>query len=313
MKIVSSLTEVERDQKSIVTVGTYDGVHIAHQKIIGEAVQRARRAGGRCVVFTFDPHPRTVVGKNPKSAKLLSTIEERIVMFDKLGIDLLIILPFTYEFSRITSRQFYETYVVHGIGVEEVVEGYDHLFGRDREGGIEILRSMGKEFNFRVTIVEPIMIDGEIVSSSRIRKHLEAGEVGCVRKLLGRPYAVDGIVVEGDHRGSTIGFPTANIGGLADRKLIPANGVYAASCVIDGIEYFGMMNVGVRPTFKHDNARVIEIHIFDFQRNIYGQQVRLHFYEYLRPELQFDLPEELIARMKQDAVQVRTMFKTKIT
>ncbi len=207
MKILSSLIDIQQDSNSIVTVGTFDGVHQAHQKILTEVVHRAREKKGRSVVVTFNPHPRTLVGKNAGAIRLLTTLEERITLLQKFDIEVLLIVPFTYEFSRLTPRQFYKEYVVGGIGVAEVIEGYDHSFGRDREARIAELQTIAREFGFGVRVVEPITIDGDVVGSSKIRKHLEVGNVRKANLLLGRIYSADGIVIEGEGRGPIDRFP----------------------------------------------------------------------------------------------------------
>lgn len=185
MKILSSLIEIQRDLNSVVTVGTFDGVHRAHQKILTEVVRCAGERKGRSVVVTFDPHPRTLVGKNAGAVRLLTTLKERIALLQEFDIDVLLIVPFTYEFSRLTPRQFYEKYIVGGIGAAEVIEGYDHSFGRDREAGIAELQAMAREFGFVVRMIEPVTIENEIIGSSKIRKHIEAGRVRNANLLLG--------------------------------------------------------------------------------------------------------------------------------
>lgn len=309
MKILSSLIDIQQDSNSIVTVGTFDGVHQAHQKILTEVVHRAREKKGRSVVVTFNPHPRTLVGKNAGAIRLLTTLEERITLLQKFDIEVLLIVPFTYEFSRLTPRQFYKEYVVGGIGVAEVIEGYDHSFGRDREARIAELQTIAREFGFGVRVVEPITIDGDVVGSSKIRKHLEVGNVRKANLLLGRIYSADGIVIEGEGRGPLIGFPTANISIIGERKLIPARGVYVASMVMDGSEYPGMLNIGTRPTFTETTELSIEIHLFDFSEEIYGRRVQIRFYDRIRDEKRFVSPETLAQQLRLDAEMCKAIMK----
>lgn len=300
MKIVRSLDEIAVDPKTVVTVGTFDGVHLAHREIIREVVNRAKMMEGRSVIITFDPHPKTVVSPVLGELNLLSTIDERIALLGQLNVDIAYVIPFTYEFSRLTSTQFYERYVVQGIGVKEVVVGYDHMFGRDREAGIEELVGMGQKYNFSVFAVHPFMLDGEVVSSTRVRQALIAGNVVEAAKFLGRPYALDGTVVKGDGRGKTIGYPTANIVPLAVQKIVPANGVYLVGIQHDGVQYFGMMNIGVRPSVTSGTVRTVEVNIFDFDRSIYGEIITITFLHRLREERKFSSVGELVTQLQQD-------------
>jgi riboflavin kinase/FMN adenylyltransferase len=309
MKVLSSLIDIQQDQNSVVTIGTFDGVHLAHTRILTELVHRAQERIGRSVVVTFHPHPRTLVGKNAGMVRLLTTLEERIALLQEFEIDLLLIVPFTYEFSRLTPQQFYKEYIIGAIGVAEVIEGYDHSFGRDREAGTGELQTMGREFGFEVRIIDPVTIDGEIVGSSKIRKHIEAGRIREANLLLGRIYSAEGLIIEGEGRGRSIGYPTANVNIIGDRKLVPARGVYAASLVLDGNEYPGMLNVGTRPTFTELTELFIEIHLFDFNRDIYKRRVQIRFYDRIRDEHRFAGPEALAQQLEQDAGQCKAIFK----
>src|ERR1041385_2978445 len=224
MIVARSLQEINHQANSVVTVGTFDGIHVGHRTIINELITRARKRDGRSVVVTFDPHPREVVGRGP--VKLLSSLDERLDMFKQLGVDAALVLQFTYEFSRQTSFEFYERYVVNGVGVKEVIVGYDHMFGRDREAGVKELQQMGAQIGFSAIAVPPVSMNGEVISSSRIREYLMRGDVEKTEQLLSRPYSLEGTVVQGDKRGASLGFPTANIRPLFENKLVPAEGVY---------------------------------------------------------------------------------------
>jgi riboflavin kinase/FMN adenylyltransferase len=300
MKLARSLTDIKRDSNSVVTVGTFDGVHRAHQEIIREVVQRARRIEGRSVVVTFDPHPREVLGGNQSPIQLLSTIEERVEMFRELHVDLTYIINFTYEFSRLSPLEFYRQHVINGIGVCEVVVGYDHHFGRDRTAGVEGLIQMGKEFNFSVFAVHPYMVDGETVSSTRIRAALQEGEVIKAWKFLGFPYRLSGTVVRGDGRGRQLGYPTANIAPSLTKKALPANGVYLVAVQLGSENYYGMMNIGVRPTLTEGAERTAEVHILEFDRDIYGETLSVGFLRRLREERKFSSAQDLIAQLDRD-------------
>jgi riboflavin kinase/FMN adenylyltransferase len=300
MRIVRSLNEITHDDNSVVTVGSFDGVHLAHQEIVREVVNRARMREGRSVVVTFDPHPKEVVGSPDKSVRLLSTIEERRALLGCLHIDVLYIINFTYEFSRLSSREFYERYIVRGVAASEVVVGYDHMFGRDREAGIEELVRMGQEFNFSVFAVHPFKIDGETVSSSVIRRALGAGNIERAHQMLGYPYVIDGIVVPGDGRGKTIGYPTANIKPSSEKKIVPGNGVYFVSVQVLGRELFGMMNIGTRPTVTTSGAQTLEVHIFDLTEDLYGDAITVRFLRRLRDEKKFASVSDLIDQLAKD-------------
>jgi riboflavin kinase/FMN adenylyltransferase len=301
VKVVQSLEEVQRNKNSVVTVGTFDGVHLAHRAIIREAVNRAKMREGRSVVLTFNPHPKEVV-PSPRGGevRLLTTVQERVSAFASLGIDEVFIIPFTREFSQLSPHEFYEQYVVKGTGVSEVVVGYDHMFGRGRSAGIEELMRMGKEFDFSVFAVHPFAVDGEPVSSTRIRRALAVGDLDHAQRLLGYRYGVSGKVVRGDRRGATLGFPTANITPDSLRKALPAYGVYVVAVGWRGLTYAGMMNIGVRPTVNATHAETMEVHIFDFHGDLYGETLRVEFLGRLRDERRFESLEALVAQLRRD-------------
>lgn len=300
MQVIHSIEEIQKDRNTVVTVGTYDGVHLGHQRILREVVQRAQARKGRSVCVTFDPHPKEIVGKDKGGIELLTTLDERIELLKERELDLLLVLKFTYEFSRQTPRQFYEKYLVNGIGISEEVGGYDHMFGRDRTGSVEELRKIADEFDFAVTIVPPVSVDGEIVSSTKVRQALREGEVQRAARYLGREYVLSGTVVKGAGRGAALGFPTANIEPLSRKKLVPKDGVYFVRALVGDQSYFGMMNIGVRPTFETDHRRVIEVHLFEFDRIIYGERIVVKFLQRIRDEIRFSTIEDLITRMHQD-------------
>lgn len=300
MKQAFRLSEVVHDKNSVVTVGSFDGFHRAHQKIIREVVERARNRKGRSVVMTFEPHPQEVIGKRKEPVQLLSTIEERQKLFKEFGVDVLVVLRFDYEFSQQSFREFYITHIIEGAGVSEVVEGYDHHFGRDREGNIEELERLGKEFGFSITVLDPVYAGKEVVSSSAIRRALLEGQVEHAAELIGRPYNLGGTVVRGDGRGKELGYPTANIRPHSPKKLIPKNGIYFVNVVGVGDEHFGMTSIGVRPTFHYDGARVVEVNILDFEGDLYNQEIEIHFLRRLRDEQKFDSADALIRQMDND-------------
>jgi riboflavin kinase / FMN adenylyltransferase len=300
MIVARSIGEISREKNSVVTVGTFDGVHKAHQEIVREVVHRAKRIGGRSVVITFDPHPKEIVGKFAEPIHLLTTIEERIALLEGLNVDVLLVLKFTLEFSRQSSHEFYERFLVNGTGVNEVVVGYDHKFGSNRQGSTEELVRMGKEFDFSVFTFHPYSVGGEIVSSTHVRHALAAGEVEKAESFLGRAYSLRGTVVKGDGRGRTIGFPTANIAMESAVKMVPANGVYLVGVEIDGKHLFGMMNIGVRPTVTQGLQRTIEIHVLEVDQDMYGSTMTVHFLRRLRSEQRFASLQELVKQLQSD-------------
>lgn len=299
MKIIKDLKDIERDKKTVITLGTFDGLHLGHQQIVETLIKKSKQSNARNFLITFDPHPRKVIpGRN--DVKLLSTLEEKTSIFEKLGLENLFVVKFTSEFSKQTPEQFVEKYFVNGIGLQEIVIGYDHHFGKGRGGDFELLRSLGDKFNFAVTIVPEYMIDGETISSTKIRNALLEGNILRANKFLGRFYSFKGKVVKGDGRGKDLGFPTANLTIEDEDKLIPAKGIYAAECIIDGEKYYGLLSLGNRPTF-HEHGEVIpEFYIFDFDKNIYGKGLGVNLVEKIRDEEKFNSVEELISQMKKD-------------
>ncbi|MGA7160504.1 MAG: riboflavin biosynthesis protein RibF [Bacteroidota bacterium] len=317
MKIVQSLSEITLNKDSVISIGTFDGVHLAHQKIIREVSQRARERNGRSVIVTFNPHPKEVVGKRersdgngkPNSVDLLTTHDEKLDLISRLGIDIVFVVPFTYEFSRKSFRDFYVEYIVNGIGVSEVIEGYDHGFGRDREAGLAQLLALGKEFGFSVVAEKQFNVNAELVSSSRIRSLLLQGEVGKANILLGRRFSFSGTVIAGDNRGKSLGFPTANIAVGDPRKLLPANGVYAVKILVEGATHEALMSIGVLPTFYKDHARVCEVFIYDFKQDIYAKTVTVECVQWIRGEKKFFSSEELVKEMNNDKRIGKNIFE----
>jgi riboflavin kinase/FMN adenylyltransferase len=312
MDIVFQPSEIEYVKNSVVSVGTFDGVHLAHQQLLHEVVERAHARNGRSIVLTFDPHPKEVLTGQPMH--LLTTMEERQQICEQLGIDVFYRIAFTYEFSRQTSREFYLRYVVQGCGVSEVVEGYDHHFGRDREGSVEELLKLGREFEFSVAALKPVYVDEEIVSSSQIRQHLLQGKVDRALRLLGRPYALSGTVVRGDARGRGLGYPTANLQ-LTHHKLVPQDGIYFVQVDVGGPTKYGMVSIGVRPTFFDQGLRTVEVHLLDFEGDLYGETLTVQFLRRLREERKFGSAQQLIDQMHLDEEHSRALmaeFQSKV-
>lgn len=302
MKREYGLDQISTDSSSVVTVGTFDGVHVGHRAILRYLVNRAAEQSGTSVVMSFDPHPREVV--HGEEVALLTTIEERAEVMEKLGIDRFIVIPFTEEFSKLQAGSFVRDILVKRIGLQEIVIGYDHAFGRDRRGDAELLADLGTEHGFTVDIIPAQVVEEHVVSSTEIRAALtESGDVKLAAQMLGRPYSLKGTVIEGDGRGRTIGFPTANLSVDHPRKTIPAAGVYAVRVYVptgDPHEvYAGMMNIGFRPTFEGQGFAA-EVHLLEFDGNLYGQDLRIEFVDRMRDERKFESVEALMEQLSRD-------------
>jgi riboflavin kinase/FMN adenylyltransferase len=300
MKIIRSIEEIPFDSNTVITIGTFDGVHLAHQKIINEVVTQAKKHNCRSVIITFDPHPREIIVDSKSDIKLLTTLQERQEICEKYGIDVFIILTFDRTFAQQSYHDFYNKYLVCGIGVRIVIEGYDHHWGKNREGNIESLIKIGKEFGFDVVSVEPITLDGITLKSSIIRNELYEGNVNNAARYLGRPYRLRGKVIKGAGRGRLLGYPTANIELDSVKKLVPKNGIYFVRVHFEENTYFGITSIGVRPTFQAKGKRTIEVYILDFDKDIYGCSIGIDFLSRLRDELKFDSTDKLIQQMNED-------------
>lgn len=298
MNIYHDIKEFPEIHHAVVTVGTFDGVHLGHQQIFHRMKAIAREMKGESVVVTFYPHPRLVIHPDSTDLKFINTREKKYQLIEKNGIDHLVIIPFTKEFSRTASSEFVKKILVEKIGVKKLIIGYDHHFGKDRQGSIMELRGLSKIHGFEVEEVGALEIDGIPVSSTKIRNALIEGNVRLANHLLGYEYSITGTVVEGSKIGRMIGFPTANIE-LHDRyKLISANGVYACRAEWKGRIYKGMGNIGFRPTIN-EGKLTIEVHLFDFDEEIYGDSLTIFFVDRIRDEVRFEnlagLRDQLIA------------------
>lgn len=295
------LQDYQKNQANVLTVGTFDGVHLGHQALVRNVVARARKKSAPAVVVTFDPHPREVIGPASDGIRLLTTLTERASIMREYGIDQMVVIPFTRDFSILTSEEFIREYVYNRVGVDEFVIGYDHHFGRDRQGSIHTLQKLSKELGFSVHVEKAHEVGHITVSSTVIRKLLEVeGDVSAAAGMLGRRYEVSGTIVKGDQRGRTIGFPTANLEPESGNKILPAKGVYCVEVMLEGQAYNGMMNIGNRPTFKGGNKVVPEVHLFDFSRTVYGSHMKIRFNRRIRGEKKFNSVEELVEQLMKD-------------
>jgi riboflavin kinase/FMN adenylyltransferase len=299
MRIYKDLSEVSHDKNSIVTLGTFDGIHLGHRRIIDEVVKKAALLGGRSFLITFYPHPRKIISRE-NNIELLSTPSEKAKMVESLGIVNMLIIKFTKEFSQLGPDKFIEKYIVGGIGAKEVVIGYDHHFGKGRGGDINSLKKKGKDSGFEVTIIPACDIDGDAISSTKIRRAISEGDIKHANKYLGRFYTFSGKVIRGDKRGRELGFPTANLEVENNDKLLPAIGIYAVEFIVKEKKHFGLLSVGKRPTFYTSGDIVPEVYIYDFDENIYDEFVTVNVVERIRGEEKFSSADELIKQMNND-------------
>ena len=299
MKIYYSLEDFSKQSNAVVTSGTFDGVHIGHQKIIARLKEIAEKSGGETVVITFWPHPRLILKPEDDSLRLLNTFEEKAELLKQQGIKHLLRIPFTKEFSQISSQAFIKNILVDTIGTKKLVIGYDHRFGNNREGSFEQLKVNGPAYGFEVQEIERQDIDHIAVSSSKIRKALEEGDIETATHFLGRSYSMTGEVVKGDKLGRVLGYPTANIDLDSRHKLIPSDGIYAVTVKYDSVVYQSMLYIGNRPTVN-GNKRVIEVNLFDFNKEIYGESLTVYFHGLIRLDEKFQDLEALKLRLHQD-------------
>lgn len=306
MKVLTSLSALPILRNPIVTLGTYDGVHIGHKTILTQLINKAKETGKDSMLITFDPHPRQALGLGEIS--LLSTLEEKINLLSETGLDYLLILPFTKEFSTQGATEFITNVLIDQLNISEIMLGYDHKFGHNREGDVHLLADVLTKTGRFVNEIPAQDVDEIIVSSSKIRTALIEGEIQTANRLLGYNYQVSGKVVLGNQLGRTIGFPTANIELTNTSKLIPGDGVYAVKLTVEGITHHGMMNIGIRPTVSNSQNRVIEVHLFDFNSDIYGESVTITVSNHLRREQVFSGIEALTEQLKKDEVNSRRYF-----
>jgi len=304
------LDDASRDLNTVLTVGTFDGVHEGHKVLIKAVVDRAVELSARSVIVTFDPHPRDIINPGSDGIKLLSTLPERCELLADLGIDEMIVIPFDRDFSLLTSEEFIRDVIYKKIGVKEFIIGYDHQFGKDREGTIETVRTLGEKLGFQANVISRQEVENQTVSSTSIRKALQVeGNAEKAAKFLGRYYILHGTVVHGEKRGGKIGFPTANVHVDQAKKIIPREGVYAVWIRVDGEYHPAMMNIGKRPTFDGEDLTV-EVHIFDFDEDIYGKEVHTQFVKRLRDEKKFSGADELKKQLEKDKADAEKILKS---
>ncbi|MBK9147222.1 MAG: bifunctional riboflavin kinase/FAD synthetase [Flavobacteriales bacterium] len=293
MLVHTDINDFKGVKRPVLTTGTFDGVHRGHRAIIERLIARAKKEEGESVLFTFHPHPRMVLFPGDGDLKLLSTQEEKRALLEAAGLDHLLVVPFSRQFSRMHALDYVRDVLVGAIGARAVVIGYDHRFGRNREGDLVLLRQLGEAYDIDVEEIPAQEVDHVKVSSTKIRQALQAGEVAAANELLGYSYPLHGVVVKGDQLGRTIGYPTANIGATDPYKLIPGNGVYAVEAYLKDGDRKGMLYIGERPTVSGGLQRNIEVNIFGLDRDLYGEAITVRFIHRLRGDQRFESMEAL--------------------
>ena len=311
MKIIQTISNFNSTENTVVTIGTFDGIHIGHQKILSDLIETAKREKKKSVLLTFFPHPRMVLQKDV-SIKLLNTINEKSVLLEKMGLDYLIIHPFSQEFSRLTALDFVRDILVNKLNTSRLIIGYDHHFGKNREGNIHQLKEYSLLYDFEVEEIPAQDIDDVSVSSTKVRKALHDGNLKTANNYLGYSYMLNGTVVNGKKLGGRIGYPTANLNIKEDYKLIPKTGVYVIKSIIDGTAFSGMMNIGFRPTVSGKH-QTIEAHFFNFDKDLYGKLITVELLYFLREEKKFDSVEELIVQLNTDKENAISYLKNNLS
>ncbi|MCX7875189.1 MAG: bifunctional riboflavin kinase/FAD synthetase [Melioribacteraceae bacterium] len=299
MNIYTDRSEFNFESKSVVTVGSFDGLHLGHKKIINELLTTAKKNNETNFVVTFDPHPRSVLSQYSE-VNILTSLDEKKMILSDLGVENLFIIHFTREFSQLSSEDFIKKFLVEKLNASHIIIGHDHKFGKDRLGDENKLREIGNKLGFTVSSVQPECIDDITISSTKIRNFLFNGELEKANLFLGRNYSICGIVVKGSQRGRTLGFPTANVQIDDVKKAFPKVGVYITKCFLKDEIKYGVMNIGFRPTFENKHELVPEVFILDFNRDIYGEKIRVEFIKRLRDEKKFNSKEELINQIEID-------------
>lgn len=310
MKVHRDLNHLPKFKNAVITTGTFDGVHKGHLKIIDQVKKEASQIKGESVLVTFDPHPRLVLqGKHAEKLKLLSTFDEKIELLSQQEVDHLVVVPFTMEFSNMEPDEYIADFLIKKLHAKCIITGYDHHFGKNRKGDFRLLKEFSKKFHYTVKEIPEYILEEITISSTRIRNSLSDGDIETANEFLGYDYFIEGTVIHGNKLGRTLGYPTANIKVENEHKLIPKYGIYVIGISKIGSEndnkiHPGMMSIGIRPTLS-DNQEMIEANIFDFDGDLYGKPLRIHFKKYIRPELKFDNLALLTEKIKEDEKIVR--------
>lgn len=308
MQVHRDLDQLPEFRKAIITIGTFDGVHAGHRFIIEQLQQAAKECHGETVIITFDPHPREVLQPQSNTIRLLTTLPEKIALLEKEGINHLVVVPFTRAFSEMSAISYLEDFLIKRFSPHTIIIGYDHRFGHNREGGLELLEAEQQQYGFQLIEIPKQVVHDLTVSSTKIRNSLNEGAVQLANELLGYTYFLSGTVCHGDKMGRQLGYPTANLQLADTRKLIPAEGIYAVRASINGqTPLAAVMSIGNRPTFNGTDLR-LEVHIFDFNADIYDQEVTVSFVDYIRPNRKFEKIDDLVAQMDLDSAKAREIL-----
>ncbi|MBS1903098.1 MAG: bifunctional riboflavin kinase/FAD synthetase [Bacteroidetes bacterium] len=307
MKVTYGIENIVSVAHTVSTLGSYDGLHLGHRDIL-QVLKHKRDSGGhaRAVVLTFDPHPQEVLRRNDTTVNLLTTIDERLALLAETGIDETVVIKFDRQFSQTPYADFFREVIVEGLGTDAMVVGFNHAFGKNREGDIAHLEQLGAASGVEITEVPPHIVDGVQISSTKIRHALQEGDVQTAHLFLGRPYAVRGVVVDGNKIGRTLGYPTANLS-IAPNKLVPKDGVYAATARLSSGTVRAAVSIGMRPTIGDGLARVVEALLLDFDGDLYGATLELQLLQHIREQIAFATLDELKAKITEDVTTVRSL------
>ncbi|NOY77563.1 MAG: bifunctional riboflavin kinase/FAD synthetase [Calditrichaeota bacterium] len=308
MDVFLDLNSIPKKEFPIITIGTFDGIHLGHQKLISHVLEKKKRFKGTAFLVTFEPHPQLVLNTRNQPISILTTLEEKLEIVQKFPIDGVIVIPFTKELSELSGSLFIKEILIKKIGFKDIVIGYDHAFGKKRSGNVETLRKMSSEFGFRVNVVDPVSLNGEVVKSTTIRNALRDGDISKATAFLGRPYQITGKVSRGKGRGRESLFPTANLEINHPHKLIPRNGVYIAEAVLEGKSFPAIANIGNRPTFGEKDL-AIEVHLFNFDEDIYDLPMKLLLLSRIRGERKFHSIEALKKQIHRDIEIAKNYFQ----
>lgn len=307
MAIYNSTDRLPVFNKAVITIGTFDGVHMGHRTILEEVVKHASEIGGESILITFEPHPRKLLFPD-KPIEIITPLKDKLDLITEIGIQHIVVVPFTHEFAALSATEYVKQFLVEKFHPASIVIGYDHHFGNDRKGNIELLNELKGEFGFEVVEIDAQLIENAAVSSTKIRNAVKSGDVRFASEMLNRDYSIKGIVVEGAKLGNTIGYPTANIKPLDAEQIVPENGVYAVRVNINDTTYNGMLNIGIKPTISDTNTRSIEVNIFDFSENIYNKEIEVSFAARIRDEQKFENIEALKQQLANDKVEAEKIL-----
>ncbi|GAB1372573.1 bifunctional riboflavin kinase/FAD synthetase [Candidatus Kapaibacterium sp.] len=314
MNVYRSFEEIPYYSDTVLTVGTFDGIHRGHQYIISKLLELSNNHKLRNLILTIHPHPQIVLRKeNKPNLKLLTSIEERLSLFERYGIENVLVIPFNYEFSQTPASTFINDYLFNKVGFKKILIGYDHLFGKDRDGNESLLFDLSSKLNFDIEKLHRIDLENNRISSTDIRNYIQDSKISYANMLLGHHYGLRGLVIHGHKRGRTIGFPTANLLPDDENKLVPSNGVYVVYFYHKNTKIFGMANIGFRPTVSDEKILSIEAHFFDFNEDIYDQNITIYFIEKIRDEKKFDSIQQLIEQLNHDRNLCKTLIINEIS